>query len=67
MMRISQIQAIGLAESPRPPKYRFESPFIDGYGLALNQQNGFNWHEETAGIKENHLFVAPTLIFQKNF
>jgi hypothetical protein len=48
-------------------KYRFKSPFIDGYGLALNQQLGFNWHDETAGIEENHIFVAPTLIFQKNF
>lgn len=54
----------GLAASG---KYRFKSPFIDGYGLALNTQTGFNWHDETAGIKENHLYIAPTLIFQKNF
>ena len=48
-------------------KYRFKSPFIDGYGLALNQQIGYNWHDETAGIEENHMYLAPTLIFQKNF
>jgi hypothetical protein len=48
-------------------KYRFKSPFIDGYGLALNQAFGYNRHDETAGIVENHLFLAPTLIFQKNF
>ncbi|MEO7099407.1 MAG: DUF6662 family protein [Luteolibacter sp.] len=48
-------------------KYRFKSPFIDGYGLALNQQFGYNRHDETAGIVEDHLFLAPTLIFQKNF
>ncbi len=48
-------------------KYRFKSPFIDSYGLALNQALGYNRHDETAGIVENHIFVAPTLIFQKNF
>jgi hypothetical protein len=48
-------------------KYRFKSPFIDGYGLALKQAIGFNRHDETAGIIENHVFFAPTLIFQKNF
>lgn len=48
-------------------KYRFTSPFIDGYGLALNQSLGYNRHDETAGIVESHLFLAPTLIFQKNF
>ena len=48
-------------------KYRFKSPFIDGYGLALNQAIGYNRHDETAGIVENHIFLAPTLIFQKNF
>ena len=48
-------------------KYRFLSPFIDDYGLALNFSTGYNRHDETAGIVENHIFVAPTLIFQKNF
>jgi hypothetical protein len=48
-------------------KYRFTSPFIDDFGLALVQQVGFNRHDETAGIVENHIFFAPTLVFQKNF
>ncbi len=48
-------------------KYRFTSPFIDDFGLALIQQVGFNRHDETAGIIENHLYLAPTLVFQKNF
>ena len=48
-------------------KYRFLSPFIDSYGLALNFSTGYNDHDETAGIVENHIFLAPTLIFQKNF
>ncbi|MEO5913845.1 MAG: DUF6662 family protein [Luteolibacter sp.] len=48
-------------------KYRFKSPFIDGYGLALIQQVGYNRHDETAGIVENHVYLAPTLAFQKNF
>ena len=48
-------------------KYRFLSPFIDDYGMALNFSTGYNRHDETAGIVENHIFVAPTLIFQKNF
>ena len=48
-------------------KYRFTSPFIDDFGLALIQQFGYNRHDETAGIVENHLFLAPTLVLQKNF
>ncbi len=48
-------------------KYRFKSPFIDDYGLALIQQIGYNRHDETAGIVENHVYLAPTLVFQKNF
>ena len=48
-------------------KYRFKSPFIDDYGLALKVATGFNRHDETAGIIEEHIFVAPTLMFQKNF
>jgi hypothetical protein len=48
-------------------KYRFKSPYIDDYGLAANLAIGYNWHDETAGITEHHTFVAPSLIFQKNF
>lgn len=48
-------------------KYRFTSPFIDDFGLAFIQQVGYNRHDETAGIVENHIFVAPSLVFQKNF
>lgn len=48
-------------------KYRFMSPYIDSYGLALNFVVGYNWHDETAGITEDHTFVAPSLIFQRNF
>jgi hypothetical protein len=48
-------------------KYRFTSPFIDDFGLALIQQVGYNRHDETAGIVENHVFLAPTLVLQKNF
>ena len=48
-------------------KYRFKSPYLDGYGLALHQAIGFNRYDETAGIIEQHLYFAPTLIFQKNF
>lgn len=48
-------------------KYRFTSPFIDDFGLALIQQVGYNRHDETAGIVENHIYLAPTLVLQKNF
>lgn len=48
-------------------KYRFKSPYIDDYGLAYYQTIGYNRYDETAGIIEQNFFIAPTLIFQKNF
>lgn len=48
-------------------KYRFTSVFKDGYGLALRPEIGFMRHDDVAGILERMIYVAPTLLYQKNF
>ncbi|MBW8781934.1 MAG: hypothetical protein JF599_08610 [Verrucomicrobia bacterium] len=48
-------------------KYRFKSVFKDGYGLALRPEVGFMRYDDVAGIMQRMLYVAPTLIYQKNF
>ena len=48
-------------------KYRFNSVFTDGYGLTFRTEFGFLRHDDVAGLLEHEIFVAPTLIFQKNY
>ncbi len=48
-------------------KYRFTSVFKDGYGLALKPEIGFMRYDDVAGIPQNMFFVAPNLLYQKNF
>ncbi len=48
-------------------KYRFTSVFKDGYGLALRLEGGYLRYDDVAGLPEKEWFIAPTLIFQKNF
>ncbi len=48
-------------------KYRFTSVFKDGYGLALRPEIGFMRYDDVAGILQRMIYVAPTLLYQKNF
>jgi hypothetical protein len=48
-------------------KYRFSSVFKDGYGLALHAESGFLRYDDVGGIIQEMIFIAPTLIYQKNF
>jgi hypothetical protein len=48
-------------------KYRFLSPFKDGYGLALRVELAFHRFDEVAGVLERETLFAPTLAWQKNF
>jgi hypothetical protein len=48
-------------------KYRFKSPFIDGYGLALRPEIGFVRYDDVDGLLEHELIVGATLIYQHNF
>lgn len=48
-------------------KYRFKSPFIDGYGLAIRPEIGFVRYDDVDGLLEHELLLGATLIYQKNF
>ncbi len=48
-------------------KYRFKSPFKDGYGLALRTEVGFLRYDDVGGIIQKEPFIAPQLVFQKNY
>lgn len=48
-------------------KYRLKSPYIDGYGLALYVEPGYNRIDKVGGEVEEELEVETKLIFQKNF
>ncbi len=48
-------------------KYRILSPFKDGIGLALRLEGGFVYHDEVDGLLEHDVYIAPTVILQKNF
>ena len=48
-------------------KYRFNSVFKDGYGLTFRPEFGFLKYDDVGGIIQKELFIAPSLIFQKNF
>ena len=48
-------------------KYRFKSPFKDGYGLALRVETGFLRYDDVGGIIQKEFFIAPQLILQKNY
>ncbi len=48
-------------------KYRFKSPFIDGYGLALRPEIGFIRYDDVGGLLEHELLLGATLIYQHNF
>ena len=48
-------------------KYRLKSPYIDGYGLALYVEPGYNRVDKVSGEIEEELELETKLIFQKNF
>lgn len=48
-------------------KYRLRSPYIDGYGLALYIEPGYNRIDKISGEVEEELELETKLIFQKNF
>ncbi len=48
-------------------KYRFNSVFKDGYGLTFFPEVGFLRYDDVGGIIQKEIFVAPNLIYQKNF
>ncbi len=48
-------------------KYRFNSVFKDGYGLTLRPEVGWLRYDDVGGIIQQEIFVATSLIYQKNF
>ena len=48
-------------------KYRLKSPYLDGYGLALYVEPGYNRVERVSGEVEEELELETKLIFQRNF
>jgi hypothetical protein len=48
-------------------KYRFNSVFKDGFGLTFRPEIGFLRYDDVGGIIQKEFFIAPGLIFQKNF
>lgn len=48
-------------------KYRLKSPYIDGYGLALYVEPGYNRIDKIGGEVEEEIELETKLIFQKNF
>lgn len=48
-------------------KYRLRSPYIDGYGLALYVEPGYNRIDKIGGEVEEEIELETKLIFQKNF
>lgn len=48
-------------------KYRFNSVFKDGYGLTFRPEFGFLRNDDVGGFHQKEVFIAPGLIFQKNF
>ena len=48
-------------------KYRFKSPFKDGYGLAIRPEIGFRRYDDVGGLLEHELLLGTALIYQRNF
>ena len=48
-------------------KYRFTSVFKDGYGLTFRPEFGFLRNDDVGGLHQKEVFIAPGLIYQKNF
>jgi hypothetical protein len=48
-------------------KYRILSPFKDPIGLALRVEGGYLLNDEVDGLRQHERYIAPELIFQKNF
>ena len=48
-------------------KYRFKSPFKDGYGLAVRPEIGFRRYDDVGGLLEHELAIGSTLIYQHNY
>lgn len=48
-------------------KYRLNSVFKDGYGITLRPEIGFLRYDDVGGIIQEEIFVAPSVIYQKNF
>jgi len=48
-------------------KYRFNSVFKDGYGLTFRPEFGFLKYDDVGGLSQKEVFIAPGLIYQKNF
>lgn len=48
-------------------KYRLKSPYIDGYGLALYLEPGYNRIDKVDGEVEEEIELEAKIIFQKNF
>ncbi len=48
-------------------KYRLKSPYIDGYGLALYVEPGYNRIDKIDGEVEEEVELETKVIFQKNF
>lgn len=48
-------------------KYRFNSVFKDGYGLTFRPEFGFLRNDDVGGLHQKEVFIAPGIIYQKNF
>jgi hypothetical protein len=48
-------------------KYRFKSPFKDGYGLAIRPEIGFRRYDDVGGLLEHELLLGAMLIYQHNY
>lgn len=48
-------------------KYRLRSPYLDGYGLALYVEPGYNRVDKVSGEIEGEFELETKVLFQKNF
>lgn len=48
-------------------KYRFKSPFKDGYGLAIRPEIGFRRYDDVGGLLEHELLLGSSLQYQRNY
>lgn len=48
-------------------KYRILSPFNNPVGLSVRLEGGWLNHDEVGALLEHEIYIAPTVILQKNF
>lgn len=49
------------------PEINLLSPFKDRVGVAIRSEIGYLTHDNTAGLPQDQVFVAPQVLLQKNF